>query len=83
MALWSLLICHNYVNGRKHSFSINTDDCGVFETSLSREYYDVGREFRLSREALKKVAIDSIRASFAPTALAAKIEQEILAFKTE
>ena len=41
-----------------------TDDKGVFSTSLSKEYEIAAKTFQLSHEDLKKLCIDSIDAVF-------------------
>ena len=45
--------------------TLNTDDPEMFETTLNREYELAAETFGLSREQLRKVAEDSIKAGFA------------------
>ncbi len=46
--------------------TINTDDPGMFDTNLNREYQVAHDHFGLGREDLVDLARESIRASFAP-----------------
>lgn len=42
-----------------------TDDKGVFDTLLSREFEFVGKYFSLSREDLKNLSLAAVKYSFA------------------
>lgn len=45
---------------RQHPFNLNTDDSGVFNTTLSEEYHKFARAFNLSDEELAKLASNAV-----------------------
>jgi adenosine deaminase len=47
-----------------HPISINTDDRGVFNISLSDEYHSIATAFNLSRAQLSSIAIQSMNHAF-------------------
>lgn len=46
--------------------TLNTDDPGLFQTDLNREYRLAAENFKLTREDLSYIAIQSVRSSFLP-----------------
>jgi adenosine deaminase len=48
-----------------HPIAISTDDCGIFNTTLSEEFMHVANAFGLSRERLCQVSIDAAKHVFA------------------
>lgn len=51
---------------RKLKVSLNTDDPGIFETTLADEFYYATVAFNLSLRDIKKLATEGILSSFAP-----------------
>ena len=49
----------------KHPLSICTDDCGLFSTSLSNEYYLAASTFGLSKTELFRLAQGAVEFVFA------------------
>ncbi|MDI1288788.1 MAG: adenosine deaminase, partial [bacterium] len=60
--------------------TINTDDPGMFDTDLNREYQIAHDHFGLPREDLVDLARESVRASFAPQETRERILGEIDAY---
>ena len=58
------------------SMSLNTDDAGVFGTTMSDEYFLAVTSFDLSWDELKRLARESLSASFAPDPLKARLLSE-------
>lgn len=54
-----------YLYKDKHPICLSTDDKGVFNTTLSKEFEIVGSTFRLTREELKKLCISTVQYTFA------------------
>lgn len=52
-----------------------TDDCGVFDTSLSMEFAIAAGAFELSEDQLLRLAEGAVEQSFAPK----HVQQELLA----
>ena len=50
----------------KYPISLNTDDAGIFATTLTREYALVAKAFHLSKVDLSKILIDSVETIFDP-----------------
>jgi adenosine deaminase len=59
--------------------TLNTDDPGVSDTSLSDEYALAMREFDLSLESLRGLNLAALQAGFLPPAKKADLESEFLA----
>ena len=60
--------------------TLNTDDPGMFSTDLNREYLIAHEVFGLDADALTELARESVRASFAPAAISARVLAEIDGF---
>ena len=60
--------------------TLNTDDPGMFDTDLNREYLTAHRVFGLSREELVDLARAAVHASFAGDATRARLLAEIDAY---
>jgi aminodeoxyfutalosine deaminase len=60
--------------------TLNTDDPGMFDTDLNREYAIAHDEFGLSADELTELARESVRASFAPDETRERILAEIDAY---
>ncbi len=60
--------------------TLNTDDPGMFDTDLNREYLLAHEVFGLGRAELADLARESVRASFAPDPVRARLLAEIDAF---
>lgn len=60
--------------------TVNTDDPGMFDTDLNREYLVAHDHFGLDRPALVELARESIRASFADPATRDRVLSEIDAY---
>ena len=54
-----------------------TDDCGVFGTSLSREYALAATAFKLSTEQLCALALGAADAAFLPDAEKKELKQRM------
>jgi adenosine deaminase len=52
-----------------HPIAISTDDCGVFNTTLSEEFTHVANAFALGKEQLCKLSIEAARHIFAEQAI--------------
>jgi adenosine deaminase len=48
-----------------YPISINTDDRGVFDVTLSHEYFRVAEAFKLTKEQVRQIALNSVEHSFA------------------
>jgi aminodeoxyfutalosine deaminase len=57
--------------------TLNTDDPGMFDTDLNREYLIAHEVFGLDAAALAELARESVRASFAPEEARARVLAEI------
>ena len=57
--------------------TLNSDDPGMFDTDLNREYLVAHKDFGLNRAALTDLARESVRASFASDETRARILAEI------
>ena len=57
--------------------TLNTDDPGMFSTDLNREYLIAHEVFGLDANDLTELARESVRASFAPEAISARVLAEI------
>lgn len=60
--------------------TINTDDPGMFNTDLNREYAVTNEVFGLGSRDLTELACESVRASFAPEATKLRVLAEIDAY---
>jgi aminodeoxyfutalosine deaminase len=60
--------------------TLNTDDPGMFDTDLNREYLTAHRAFGLDAAALADVAREAVRGSFAGEATRARLLAEIDAY---
>lgn len=73
-------IDHPFVKVRKehkmHPICFCTDDPGVFQTTMSREYALAERDCGFSREELLKICRESIDLSFAPSSTKDKIKSQ-------
>ena len=63
--------------------TINTDDPGMFDTDLNREYLVAHEVFGLDRSDLADLARESVRASFAPQPTHDRILREIDAYAAQ
>ncbi|MBB2900020.1 adenosine deaminase [Kineococcus radiotolerans] len=61
------------------SVNLSTDDEVFFDTSLQAEYEHVGLDLGLDRQALERIALDGVEASFAPEATRERLRAEVLA----
>lgn len=66
----------------EHPLSLNTDDAGIFGTSLSREYALASEHFALSPLCLRQIANDSLEHAFCTANTAAYIQKTIMSSKT-
>ncbi len=62
--------------------TVNTDDPGMFDTDLNREYLVAHDVFGLDARDLVELARESVRASFAPDGTRARVLAEIDAYAT-
>ena len=60
--------------------TVNSDDPGMFDTDLNREYLTAHRDFGLDRADLAELAREAVRASFAGDATRARVLDEIDAY---
>jgi aminodeoxyfutalosine deaminase len=60
--------------------TVNSDDPGMFDTDLNREYLTAHRDFGLDRADLAELAREAMRASFAGDATRARVLTEIDAY---
>ena len=60
--------------------TLNSDDPGMFDTDLNREYLVANEQFGLDAAALTELARESVRASFAPDAVRSRLLAEIDAY---
>ena len=60
--------------------TLNSDDPGMFDTDLNREYLVANVEFGLDAVALTDLARESVRASFAPQDVRSRVLAEIDAY---
>ncbi|KAJ1292263.1 hypothetical protein BS78_02G378600 [Paspalum vaginatum] len=59
----------------RHPLSLCTDDCGLFSTSLSNEYYLVATTFGLSKSELFQLAQDAVQFVFADDVVKKSLKQ--------
>jgi len=55
--------------------TLNTDDPGVFQTSLTDEYLKAAKYFSLQRDDLHRIALQGIQAAFLPSSEKARLMQ--------
>ncbi|XP_011648396.1 adenosine deaminase-like protein [Pogonomyrmex barbatus] len=55
----------NYLYKARHPITIGTDDKGVFNTCLSKEYEILSSTFNIGRKELKELSVSSVQYSFA------------------
>ncbi len=55
--------------------TLNTDDPGVFQTSLTDEYLKAAKYFSLQRDDLNRIALQSIQAAFLPASEKGRLMQ--------
>jgi adenosine deaminase len=65
---WSLLSTHPFqlLLKRGVPVTLNTDDPGMFQTTLSAEYAKAARHLGLDRNDLARLALQSVRSAFLP-----------------
>lgn len=63
--------------------TLNTDDPGMFDTDLNREYVIAHEVFGVDRDGLVELARESVRASLAPATTKNRILDEIAAYVAE
>ena len=61
--------------------TLNTDDPGMFDTDLNREYLIAHHVFGLGAADLAELARESVRASFAPEPTKARLLAEVNAYE--
>ncbi|GBF89210.1 hypothetical protein Rsub_01927 [Raphidocelis subcapitata] len=69
--------------GRRHPVALCTDDCGVFATTLSREYALAAAAFGLDEEALTDLAAAAAEHAFVSDAERAALRARFAAFRVE
>lgn len=55
--------------------TLNTDDPGIFQTTLTEEYLKAAKYFSLEREDLHRIALQGIQAAFLPASEKARLMQ--------
>lgn len=61
--------------------TINSDDPPMFSTDLNREYAVAAELLGLDESGIADLALNAVRASFAPEAVARRVTEEILAYR--